>query len=99
MRLLNWRFLDDEPWTRSGDEAHPHAERQRPARTGSVPRWKAENHRAVEILDQLANGVARGESRVRLVAAAHLAEDESAGAGEQAGEPELRQHAIETIRP
>ena len=94
-------LLDDRaPASRRlGDDARPHAERQRHAGAVGVARGKPEQHRPGKVREQIRDDRARARTAVAGSSQRGSSPNTTAGArGEQAGEPQLRQHAIEPIR-
>ena len=64
--LLNGRFLDHNGWLTACPDTHPHAQGQRPERSGCVSGREAVEHRAIELLRQLFRDKARTQTTLGL---------------------------------
>src|ERR1051326_7104781 len=95
---LNGGFLDQDSRALRRHDADADTERKRPARSCRVARWKSADDWAVEVRGEAADHVERRRLTAGFVARTHFAEDDRAGAREDAGEAELREHPIEAIR-
>ena len=82
-----------------GHHAGADTERQRQRRAGRMPRGRPIQDRPTEPARQLRDHFTCCRRTAWFVAARQLAEDERRGAGQDAAEIQLRQHAVETVRP
>src|SRR5687767_7711637 len=98
-RSGNSGILDDDTGTRSGLDAHVHTKWQRPAWATRVSGGKSKQHRPGKTSSETRDGFSRGHGAARLIAPAHLSEDQRTGTAQHAAEPKLRQHAVDAVRP
>src|SRR3712207_3242480 len=83
---LNGRFLDNDRGPGRRDHPDLHAERQGPAGPGRMTGGKSKEHGTREMSHHRVQGARGGHAAPRLVAAAHLSEDDCARPAQHAAQ-------------
>src|ERR1700724_2733170 len=99
MRSLNGALLDDQPGTAVGDDPTGHAERERHGRTRGMAGRKADEHGAGKVAEHLRHHRTRGRLARWLVALRQLTDDNGNGPREETRLTQLRDHAVQPVRP